>query len=127
MVTFYKIIYQDDKEIRQVDIDPKELIPMLLEIRRNYKVVHLQDNVGEEYSISEILEKEKDLLKKQLSDKSKEEIVYTMQKKLTELIKQELIYEIDFSKIMTEIRRQKDRIESIEEFRKKVIDIYLGI
>ena len=127
MVTFYKIIYQDDKEIRQVDIDPKELIPMLLEIRRNYKVVHLQDNAGEEYSISEILEKEKDLLKKQLSDKSKEEIVYTMQKKLTELIKQELIYEIDFSKIMTEIRRQKDRIESIEEFRKKVIDIYLGI
>lgn len=127
MVTFYKIIYQDDKEIRQVDIDPKELIPMLLEIRRNYKVIHLQDNVGEEYSISEILEKEKDLLKKQLSDKSKEEIVYTMQKKLTELIKQELIYEIDFSKIMTEIRRQKDRIESIEEFRKKVIDIYLGI
>ncbi|MFR2533859.1 MAG: hypothetical protein ACLS95_01275 [Clostridia bacterium] len=126
MVTFYKIIYQDDKEIRQVDIDPKELIPMLLEIRRNYKVIHLQDNVGEEYSISEILEKEKDLLKKQLSDKSKEEIVYTMQKKLTELIKQELIYEIDFSKIMTEIRRQKDRIESIEEFRKKVIDIYLG-
>lgn len=64
MVTFYKIIYQDDKEIRQVDIDPKELIPMLLEIRRNYKVIHLQDNVGEEYSISEILEKEKDLLKK---------------------------------------------------------------
>lgn len=61
-----------------------------------------------------------------MSDKSKEEIVYTMQKKLTELIKQELIYEIDFSKIMTEIRRQKDRIESIEEFRKKVIDIYLG-
>lgn len=127
MVTYYKIIYQDDKEIVHLDVSPKDLIPMLLEIRRNFPVIRLQDNEEKEYDIAEILEKEKDKLKKELSDKSKDEIIYTMQKKLTELIKEDLIYEIDFSKIMTEIRRQKDRIEKIEDFRDKVIHIYINI
>ena len=127
MIIYYKIVYEDNGKIEQTEVNLEEFIPMLLEIKRYLRVVYVEDQEGKKYNIEDFLEEEKEKIEKELKNKTKEEIIYAMQKKLTELIKKELIYERDFSLIMTEIRRQKDRIENVEEFKNKVIKIYLNI
>lgn len=127
MIIYYKIVYEDNGKIEQTEVNLEEFIPMLLEIKRNLRVLYVEDQEGKKYNIEDFLEEEKEKIEKELKNKTKEEIIYAMQKKLTELIKKELIYERDFSLIMTEIRRQKDRIENVEEFKNKVIKIYLNI
>ena len=127
MIIYYKIVYEDNGKIEQTEVNLEEFIPMLLEIKRNLRVLYVEDQEGKKYNIEDFLEEEKGKIEKELKNKTKEEIIYAMQKKLTELIKKELIYERDFSLIMTEIRRQKDRIENVEEFKNKVIKIYLNI
>ena len=127
MIIYYKIVYEDNGKIEQTEVNLEEFIPMLLEIKRNLRVLYVEDQEGNKYNIEDFLEEEKGKIEKELKNKTKEEIIYAMQKKLTELIKKELIYERDFSLIMTEIRRQKDRIENVEEFKNKVIKIYLNI
>ncbi len=73
-----------------------------------------------------ILKKEKEKILEDWKDVSnKRDILHLIETKMIELIKNDFMFEREFSERMTKIRKLEEESFSIQDFKEKVISIYL--
>lgn len=110
-------MYQDAGVKKEITVSEEELIPVLLQKRRNFEMVEVIDT---------ILKREKDKLLEDWKDISnKKDVLHLIEAKMIELIQKDFMFEREFSQRMEKIRKLEEENFSVQTFKEKVIAIYL--
>lgn len=110
-------MYQDAGVKKEVTVSAEELIPVLLQKRRNFEMVEVIDT---------ILKREKDKLLEDWKDISnKKDVLHLIEAKMIELIQKDFMFEREFSQRMEKIRKLEEENFSVQTFKEKAIAIYL--
>lgn len=110
-------MYQDAGVKKEITVSEEELIPVLLQKRRNFEMVEVIDT---------ILKREKDKLLEDWKDISnKKDVLHLIEAKMIELIQKDFMFEREFSQRMEKIRKLEEENFSVQAFKEKVIAIYL--
>ena len=117
----YTIMYQDAGVKKEVTVSAEELIPVLLQKRRNFEIVEVKNE-----EIDTILKREKDRLLEDWKDISnKKDVLHLIEAKMIELIQKDFMFEREFIQRMKKIRKLEEENFSLQAFKEKVIAIYL--
>ena len=110
-------MYQDAGVKKEITVSEEELIPVLLQKRRNFEMVEVIDT---------ILKREKDKLLEDWKDISnKKDVLHLIEAKMIELIQKDFMFEREFSQRMEKIRKLEEENFSVQTCKEKVIAIYL--
>lgn len=110
-------MYQDAGVKKEITVSEEELIPVLLQKRRNFEMVEVIDT---------ILKREKDKLLEDWKDISnRKDVLHLIEAKMIELIQKDFMFEREFSQRMEKIRKLEEENFSVQAFKEKVIAIYL--
>ncbi len=110
-------MYQDAGVKKEITVSEEELIPVLLQKRRNFEMVEVIDT---------ILKREKDKLLEDWKDISnKKDVLHLIEAKMIELIQKDFMFEREFSQRMEKIRKLEEENFSVQTFKEKAIAIYL--
>ena len=110
-------MYQDAGVKKEITVSEEELIPVLLQKRRNFEMVEVIDT---------ILKREKDKLLEDWKDISnKKDVLHFIEAKMIELIQKDFMFEREFSQRMEKIRKLEEENFSVQTFKEKAIAIYL--
>lgn len=114
-------MYQDAGVKKEVTVSAEELIPVLLQKRRNFEIVEVKNE-----EIDTILKREKDRLLEDWKDISnKKDVLHLIEAKMIELIQKDFMFEREFIQRMKKIRKLEEENFSLQAFKEKVIAIYL--
>ena len=117
----YTIMYQAAGVKKEVTVSAEELIPVLLQKKRNFEMVEVKNE-----EIDTILQREKDKLLEDWKDISnKKDVLHLIEAKMIELIQKDFMFEREFSQRMEKIRKLEEENFSVQTFKEKVIAIYL--
>ena len=117
----YTIMYQAAGVKKEVTVSAEELIPVLLQKKRNFEMVEVKNE-----EIDTILQREKDKLLEDWKDISnKKDVLHLIEAKMIELIQKDFMFEREFIQRMKKIRKLEEENFSLQAFKEKVIAIYL--
>lgn len=124
---FYIIKFKEDERINQLIVEPYNLMPGMLELKkRGVQLLEVEDEDEKKYTIEELCKKEKRRVDKLYAvRKTKEEIFITTKNYFNKLLKMNLVYKKDYDDYMKQLEEYMRESKTVDEFREKAKTLYM--